>query len=245
MGGGARVISDMAALIGAAVSLLGLGLVMGTSPTLYAIVMKMLSTTTRPVRTVAWITVGVAIGTTVLLFVFRLVDPETITELLEARAERFLIRRTVDLVAAGLFIAAGVWMLTRLRRPRGEPKPAATPRTEAPPLLIATGTLNALIGVSGMATMYITGRVIASASRDLLVEAGLYAIFLVAVVGPYLLLAVLWARYPGLGHRIRDVTDRFSHLDLRPLLAVALIVAGVVFAVLGLLGPDTPDHLRR
>lgn len=104
--------------------------------------------------------------------------------------------------------------------------------------------MNTLIGVSDMATMYVTGRVIASASKDLAVEAGLYLVFLVAVVGPYLLLAVLWSRFPGLAHRLTALTDRLSRLDLRPVLAVALLLAGAVFAVLGIVGPQAVDGLR-
>lgn len=117
------MISDLTAVIGAAVSLLGLGLVMGTSPTLYAIVMRMLSTTTRPVRTVGWIVVGVVIATTILLFVFRLVDPATITAIFASDAERFLIRRVVDLVAAAVFLAAGHGSCCTCAVPARPPRP--------------------------------------------------------------------------------------------------------------------------
>lgn len=230
------MISQSIALTGTAVSLLGLGLVMGTSPTLYAIVMKVLSSATDPTTALRWIMVGVGLGTTVLLLVFRVVDPETITAMVADRAEKLLVRRLVDLVAGAVFLALAVRALLRLRRPRRPPVPAAPPRRERPGPMVLTGLANAVIGVSGMATMYVTGRVIASASRDLLVDLGLYAVFLVAVVGPYLVLGALWERFPALGRRITSLTERLAGIDTRPLLVIGLFLAAAVFLLLGIVG---------
>lgn len=233
------MIHELLALGGVAVSMVGLGLVMGASPTLYAIVMRVLTTATDPVTAVRWITVGVGAGTTVLLLLFRVIDPETLTALVADRAGKLLVRRVVDLVAGAVFLVLAIRAVLGLRRPERPTKPAAPPRLERPGPMFLTGLANALIGVSGMATMYVTGRVLASASRDPLVLLVLYAVFLVAVVGPYLLLSVLWHRFPVLGHRVTALTGRLAAIDTRPLLVAALFLAAAVFLLLGIFGYET------
>lgn len=230
------MIAHALALGSAAISLLGLGLVMGTSPTLYAIVVRLLTTSRRPDTAIRWIALGVAIGTTVLLLAFRVVDPETLTAMITDRTEKLLVSRGVDLVAGLVLLALGLREASRLRRLRRPPKPKAPPTDLRPRRLILTGMANAMIGVSSMATMYVTGRLIASASHDLLIQLLLYAIFLVAVVGPYLLLARSWVRFPAMAHRITRVFDRLTTMDTRPLLTGGLLLAGLVFLALGVLG---------
>ncbi|WP_016995975.1 hypothetical protein [Kocuria atrinae] len=60
-------------------SLLGLGLVMGFTPSLYAVVLHLLAHTPKAATMIRWVTVGMMLGSTLLVVVFRFVDPETLT----------------------------------------------------------------------------------------------------------------------------------------------------------------------
>lgn len=223
-------------LLSAVVSLLGLGLVMGTSPSTYALVLRLLTRAARPAVAVRWLMLGIGLGTTVLLLVFRVIDPATITAAITDRAEKLLVMKGVDLAAGLVFALLALTQARRLRHPRPAPAAPTGPLVEQPRHLVMLGAANAIIGVSGMATMYVTGRVIASTSHDLLLEALLFALFLVAVVGPYLLLAWAWGRFKPFAQRITGIYDRLTRIDPRPLLVAGLALASLAFFALGIWG---------
>lgn len=227
----------ISALTGGTVSVLGLGLVMGFSPTVYALVLRILTHHARPARAVHFLTLGMALGTTLLLFVFRTLDPQTLTALLEDRTKELLVRHSVDLTAGALLaVLAAVeffrWR-TRPRAPRRQPK---SEEMDSPRRMVTLGLLNTVVGVSGPATMYVAGRLITGLSHHLAVEAVFYAVFLAAVVGPYWLLAWAWEKAPALARNVERITGWVAAQDPRPLLALGLAVASVVFLVMGVRG---------
>lgn len=238
--------TEVVRLAGACLSLLGLGLVMGTSPTTYALVLRLLTAAPRPVAAVRWLLLGIVLGTTLLLLVFRVVDPATITAPLEDRTEKLLVTKGVDLVAGVVLLIGAVIEAQRSRRTRRPSEPPQDAHRRPPARLVATGVANAVIGVSGMATMYVTGRLIASTSHDLLVELGLFAVFLVAVVGPYLLLSWAWERFPAFARAMTRLLDRVTAIDPRPFLVAGLTAAALVFLALGIWSHgQIPDLLHR
>lgn len=225
------------ALASAAVSLLGLGLVMGFTPSLYAVVLHLLAHTPKAATMIRWVTVGMMLGSTLLVVVFRFVDPETLTAALKGRVEELLIRHSVDLTAGSLLLIAALIEYRRYRTTPFTPhKAPARHDTESPRKMVLLGFINTVVGVSGMATMYITGRVITGASHDIVVDLILYAVFLVGFVGPYLLAAWLWRRFPKAARRIEDLTATLSRKDIRPVVVVGLALAGLVFLALGVWG---------
>ncbi|TDT33260.1 GAP family protein [Naumannella halotolerans] len=228
--------SDLAGVLGAGLSLLGLGFVMGFSPTMYAVVIRLLTASKRPQTAVRWVSVGMVIGCTLMLLAFRVVDPETLTAALKDRVEEFLVRRGVDLVAGTIFLILAVITFQRLRRPRPAPKLPGPPREESARRMILIGVANTVIGISGLATMYVTGRVLTSATHQLWLQALLYTLFLVAVIGPYLLLSLAWQRYPRLDRQVRSIYHRLSRLNTRALLAFGLSIAAFGFFGVGLFG---------
>jgi hypothetical protein len=227
-------------VIASTLGLFGLGLVMGFSPTLYGVTLHVLTRTPsppHPIRSVGWMATGLATASTVLLLLFRFVDPETLIAVWRGRVEALLVTRAVDLGSGVLLVLAGVvvWLLrTRPRRPHRAHVHDAGPRE-----MFIIGFANTVIGVSGIATMYVAGRLVTAASPDWFVRVIAYLVFLVGVVGPYLGVANGWERLPGLAHTITRGVDRLGRVDLRPALAVALVGVGVVFVVLGLVGRTT------
>lgn len=225
-------------VLAALVGLVGLGVSMGFSPTLYDMALRVMTkrTTARgSLSGLLALTGGLAAASTLLLLVFRAVDPETLIALWRGRAEAFLVRRAVDLVAGVLLLltallAAFVWA----RRPPKVRKERR--RSESGRRLFAIGFVNTLVGVSGIATMYVTGRVITAASTQWWVRGVLYVVFLVALVGPYLAAGWAWERFVALQRMEARVHHWVTTHDLRGLAVAAVAAAGVVFLVLGLRG---------
>jgi hypothetical protein len=225
--------ADVGRAVGAMVGLIGLGLTMGFSPTLYDVVVHALThpSNGRPIRLVAWMTAGLATASTLLLVVFRFVDPETLITLWKGRFEAFLVERTVDLIAGGVFLVAAV-VVERFRRTRQHRARRTDLGHATPGRMFVAGFANTLIGVSGIATMYVTGRVITGGSPLTVVRGVEYVVFLVALVGQYLLIAAAWERFPAIARGVARLRGWLVRQDLRLLLALALAVTGVVFVVL-------------
>lgn len=225
-------------VLAALVGLVGLGVSMGFSPTLYDMALRVMikrRTARDSLRGLLALTGGLAAASTLLLVVFRAVDPETLIALWRGRAEAFLVRRAVDLVAGVLLlltalVAALVWVQRppKVRKER--------PRSESYRRLFAIGFVNTLVGVSGIATMYVTGRVITAASGEWWVRGVLYVDFMVALAGPYLAVGWAWERFPALGRTVQRAQHWVSTHDLRWAVVVAVAVAGLVFLWLGLRG---------
>ncbi|MCG7310605.1 hypothetical protein [Brachybacterium sp. ACRRE] len=224
----------MHALIAAAVSLVGLGLVFGFSPSTAGITLHLLTTSSRAARSITWMSAGLALGATIYLLLFRVVDPETLTALAKTDAQRLLVRRGVDLAAGVLLLLAALVLARSARRRR--PRTRRPPRRETSARLVAIGTGEAMSSLSGMATMYITGRVITAATPVIALQVLEYAVFLAALTGPYLLAARAWQAFPRLARRITRLSDRLARADLRPWIAAGLAVVGLVFLALGVLG---------
>lgn len=232
-------------LIRGVVSLVGLGLVMGFSPTLYAMLLYLLSHARHPWRSAGWLSAGVVLACTVLLAAFHSFAPAVISTFLRHRVDEVLVHRSIDMAVGVLFLAAagGVALAHYRRRaghkPRRRRKPAPKSRAEfstRPLHLVTYGFIDIGASLSSMATMYITARVITSTSRHLVLDAGLYTIFLAAVVGPLLLLVLAWKQFPRTAGRIASWVRWLTCRDLRPLLAVALAAAGGVFVYFGIAG---------
>ncbi|MCT1591251.1 hypothetical protein [Kocuria palustris] len=123
--------TEIAAVVAATPMLLGLGLVVGFSPTLYGVSLRVLMRASRPEPLIAALAAGLAVGSTVMLLVFRTVDPNTWIDAVRSDVEAVLIRRAVDLVAAIVFLAAGAVVLRRARRPRAsQPAPSMVPHED-------------------------------------------------------------------------------------------------------------------
>jgi cytochrome c biogenesis protein CcdA len=224
----------MHALIAAAVSLVGLGLVFGFSPSTAAITLHLLTASKGAARSITWMSVGLALGATLYLLLFRIVDPETLTALARTDAQRLLVRRGVDLVA-GLLLLAAALVVARSAR-RRPPRKTRPPHRETSLRMVAIGAGEALSSISGMATMYITGRVITAATHAISLQILEYAVFLAALTGPYLLAARAWRALPRLARHITELSDRLASADLRPWVAAGLALAGIVFLGLGVFG---------
>ena len=215
--------------------LLGLGLVMGFSPTLYGYSLHQL--TRGNASAVRWMVAGLFAASTLLVVIFQFFDPTNITHLLRHRIDEFLLARGVDAIAGILLIGAGVATLVVDRDDRTRaPKPHKQVSKAQGWGAAAVGFGNTLIGFSGIATMYIVGRVASGVSTHLPIRALAYLVFSTALVGPYLVAPWLWRRHPTLAARVTSGYDWVVSRDLRTPLAIAMLGAAAVFLVLAVVG---------
>ncbi len=226
---------DLIRFAGAIVGLIGLGVVMGFSPTLIAVALRVLTHASRPDRAIGCMLIGLVIGSTVLLLLLQIVDPRSFETLVDDDVEKVLVRRSVDLTAGVLFVLASLVMGLRARRPRRPRKPRRTP-ADRPWAMLLIGASNAVIGVSGIATMYLTARIIRGVSDDDTIRVVSYAVFVVALVAPYVALAWAWKRFPRVSSRITGIFARIAATDLRPWETALTLLVGAIFLGLGIWG---------
>ena len=220
----------MTTLLAAAPALLGLGLMMGFSPSLYSITFLALINDPSKMHIVRWIGDGIVIGATTLVVLFRFVDPENLIQLVHSDTSKILVRKSVDAGAALLlaFSAALLWVR------RNHPKRAHKVKNShlSPRKAVLEGFLNSAIGLSSMATMYMVGRLLTTVSHNLVEWVLAYLIFTVGMVGPYLLLEASWDRFPSFAHAVTRLLTRIKDANLTALYSLMLLVGAVFFGVL-------------
>lgn len=217
-------------------TLLGLGLVMGFSPTLYGYSLHAL--VKGRAHAVRWMLVGLTSASTMLVVAFQFFDPTNITRLLRHGIDGWVLRRSVDIVAGALLAGAGAALLLldhddRIRPQRHRSRRAQPPEASGAWGAALVGFGNTVIGSSGIATMYIVGRVASDVSPHLALRAAAYLPFLVTLVGPYLAAAWAWDRYPRAADKAMAGYEWLAHRNPRRAAGFALIAAGAVFLALG------------
>jgi cytochrome c biogenesis protein CcdA len=220
-------------LTGAVVSVVGLGIVMRLSPTLIALTLRVLTDATRAYRAVAFMLLGLTIGTTLILLILQVIDPHTFEAAISGDLRQLLVRRGIDLLAGAIFIIAAIVMGLRARRPPREKKPHRR-LSGTPWEMTLLGLTNTLMGFSGFATMYAVARVIRAASGDDALKALTYVIFVAAMVAPYVLLAWAWRRLPSESAAVKRFFSRIAEVDVRPWATALTLVLGLAFVAMAI-----------
>lgn len=91
------------------------------------------------------------------------------------------------------------------------------------------GLSGGIVGFTTLPLMYLTGRVITGLTTDWALQVVAYAIFLVALTGPFFLIAWLWRQFPKLSVKISDLYQRVITWDYRIVAAVILALGGLAF----------------
>ncbi|MCJ1708656.1 hypothetical protein [Microbacterium sp. VKM Ac-2923] len=226
---------DFARWSAALLTMVGLGLSLGLNPALYGATADMLAQNTRVAPRMAWMVAGLAVGATVLYLVLQSFDPTEFVAAAERQTTAAVLDRTVDLVAGAVFLAGAAAMTAwKLRTPvrRAHVTPVA-PRAHAWSYALL-GASCSVVGFTTLPIMYMTGRVADGVSDHPLLRWLAYAVFLVALAAPFVLLATAWTRFPATAARVNRVYTRVIDTDHRGVYVVVLGVAGVACIVLGL-----------
>ncbi|MBF0809240.1 hypothetical protein [Rothia nasimurium] len=220
----------MTTLLAAIPTLLGLGLMMGFSPSLYSITFLALIDDPSKMHIVRWISGGIVIGASTLVMLFRFVDPESLIQLVHSDTSKILVRKSIDAGAALLLALSAVLLWVRRNRPKRVHKVKNSHLS--PRKAVLEGFLNSAIGLSSMATMYMVGRLLTSVSHNSVEWVLAYLIFTVGIVGPYLLLEASWDRFPSFAHTVTGLLARTKNANLTAVYSLILLVGAVFFGVL-------------
>ncbi|KAB1641619.1 hypothetical protein [Gulosibacter chungangensis] len=214
--------------------LLGIGLSLGSNPAIYGALIDMLARTTRALPRLLWLMAGLVTGVTILFVVFLFFNPTDLVTLLRGKVDHVLLNRSVD-IAGGilcLVLAAALW-IWRLRVPVRPTRPTKkTSQEPANPRMLgyySIGLSGGIVGFTTLPLMYLTGRVITGLTADWALRVVAYAIFLVALTGPFFLIAWLWRQFPKLSVKISAVYQRVVSWDYRIVAAIILALGGLAF----------------
>lgn len=209
-----------------------MGLMMGFSPSLYGITFLALVNDPKKLHIVRWITLGIFFGATLLILIFRTVDPEHLINLVHGEANKVLLKKGIDFLAGLLLLLTATVLWLRRRQPRKSHKIKGDHLY--PRKAVLEGFLNSAIGISSMATMYLAGRLITSLSHNPVEWWVAYCVFVIGMVGPYLILEASWNRFPRFAQFATDTLTRLKTTNLNGIFALFLAVASVIFFYLAL-----------
>ncbi|AZC14407.1 hypothetical protein [Microbacterium sp. ABRD28] len=217
-------------------TLIGLGLALGLNPALYGATADMLARNTQVAARMGWMVGGLATGATILFVALQSFNPANLVTAAERDADALALSRTVDLIAGAVFLAAAIGVAVwRLRVPRRAAVARATQSRAHSGSYFWLGLSCSIVGFTTLPIMYTTGRVTAGISDELVPRILAYAVFLLALIAPFVLLAGVWSRLPGAAAFVSRTYDRLIHLDYRWTYAVVLAAAGVVCLGFGLI----------
>lgn len=235
-------------------TIVGLGLALGMNPVLYGATADTLARG-RSVRSgLAALLAGVMTGATVLVLVVHGLNPANLVSRVQHRADAVVEDRAVDLVVGVIvLVAAGaiaVW--TRLApAPASDPTardgavgasgPTPHPAPDSPKYSKATslfvlGATSSVVGFTTLPIAYLVGRAVESVSSDPVFRLLVYAVFLVSLIAPFILLAWVWSRFPAATRKVTATYDRMLAWDSRLVAVVIMVIVGLILLALALFG---------
>ena len=219
--------------VAAVPTLVGLGLALGLNPALYGATADTLARNRNVRARLTWLLSGLAAGATVLVLVLHGLNPANLVAAVQHRGDAVVENHTVDLVVGVMLLVAAAAMALWARIVPDLPgTPARAPDQDTPPSgLFVLGFGSAVVGFTKLPIMYLTGRLVQSLSPDPLLRLLAYAVFLAALVAPFVLLAWLWSRFPAATRKVTAASERMLAWDSRRVAAVLTALGG-----LGLLG---------
>lgn len=222
-----------AGVAGAGISLVGLGLGLGLNPALYGATVDMLARTENPVRRLIWMLGGLFVGATALFFVLQGLNPNHFIGVLKQDLKADVLNRIVDAIAGGLFFLGGIAVIVwKVRVPVAHKRAAKAPKEHSGLWsYFVLGLGSSVIGFTTLPIMYLTGRVVMGATHNLELRIALFALFLLALASPFVLLAVVWSRFPKFSHAFQDVYTKALGRDYRYLIGGLSVAVGAGFII--------------
>lgn len=219
-------------------ALIGFGLALGLNPALYGATADTLARGVNVVPRLGWLLAGLGVGATILLFALHSFNPDGLVSVVKHDMDAAVFNRTVDLAVGVLcfLIAAGVGFW-KIRSPELAPATGKKATSRANPAsFFVLGLSSSVIGFTTLPIMYLTGRLVTGLSHDLLPRALAYCVFLVALGGPFVLLAWAWSRFPTATGKVTEAYTRALKWDYRWLTAGFVAGLGVICFGLALFG---------
>lgn len=216
-------------------ALMGLALSIGVHPATYGATIDMLARKINWFPRLCWMTAGLATGATVLFVVFQFVNPHRLVVRAEHSVKHVIADHVVDLVVGVLcLVSAGVvvgWRLLQRELPLHERSELKSDAQMTAYFVI--GVSSSIVGFTTLPVMYLTTRVVSGLSPVLAPRVVGYLIFLVVLVAPFFVIAVVWTKVPKLTDKIHAAYVRALRWDYRFVLAGVLAIIGLLALAYG------------
>lgn len=211
-------------------TLIGLGLALGLNPALYGATADSLARGVRVWPRLFWMLLGLCAGATVLVIALHSFNPDAWVSLVSGHVHAVLVNRIFDLIAGIAFlVAAASVIIWRIKRPTLQMHEKRAPSADAHPISFLTlGLSCSVIGFTTLPIAYLTGQVVIGLGPNPVLRGLAYLVFLVALVAPFVVLALVWSRFPKATARVTSAYTRALQWDYRWLTALILVLAGLV-----------------
>lgn len=224
---------DVLKWIAAVPSLVGFGLALGLNPALYGATADILARGRSVRPSLTMLLSGLVAGATVLVLVLHGANPANLVSGVRERGDAVIENDLIDLIVAVILLLAASAMLLWVRR---VPEPPRKPRRETdvstpPASLFVLGFSSAIIGFTTLPIMYLTGRLVVSISSDIVLRLVAYAVFLVALVAPFVLLAWIWSRFPTASGKVTELYGRILAWDFRWVAFVVMLLCAIALLI--------------
>ncbi|MDO4917253.1 MAG: hypothetical protein Q3974_06500 [Rothia sp. (in: high G+C Gram-positive bacteria)] len=211
-------------------ALIGLGLMMGFSPSLYSITFLALIKDPKQLHIARWLALGIFAGATLLILLFRIINPQNLITLVHGETHKLILTSSIDACAGILLLIVAIVLWMRRNHPHKAHRVAGSQLHRGKAIL--EGFFNSAVSISSVATMYVVGRTISSVSENLFQWILTYAIFSVVLLAPYLGIEAGWNKYPELRHKVITGLNWLKTAHLSGMYAFILAIAGTVFLFL-------------
>ena len=227
---------DVMTWIAAVPTLVGLGLALGLNPVLYGATADTLARGVRVKSRLTWLLSGLMSGATALVLVLHGLNPARLVSRVEHRASAVVKDWAVDLsvgvVLLVVAVALAVWLrLAPSRSGAADPPPAAKSTAASdsrPAALVMLGATPAIVGFTTLPIAYLTGRTVVGVGHEWPLRLLAYAVFLAALVSPFVLLAWIWSRFPKTTKKVTALYDRMLKWDSRLVTVYVLAIIGAL-----------------
>ncbi len=229
------IVSSVWGFVAALFSLILLGLITGFSPVLYAAQASFIAHPKTARRSMRALIYGVILGTVVLGLFFLLFQVSILTDLLNSALQALIISALIQFTIGAMLITVGVGLLKKAHRKEYFTNPLRNNPTGTWGI-IGFAAIKTLFSAGGAASTFVASGIVKSAGAAVIGELILAAVFIAAVIAPFVAVYLIWRTSPSHFEAIADsLKKRFRRLRYQAILATAFIILGtgvVAFTVI-------------
>lgn len=229
-----EIVSFVWSFIATSTGLIGLGLVVGFSPILYAAQASLIAKPKTAKISMFLLMAGVLVGTIGLGILFLFFQPNVLARFVSSTLHIILVSSLFYLVAGVGFIIAGLHFFRRATQRTKKPKKEAASPTGRW-AIFSLGAGKTMLSASGAASIFIASGIIIQSPFTLLLDLVLAVIFLASVIAPFIAIYAIWRYSPkALDSLISQAQKVIRKVHIERLFGYIFIALGALIIALTL-----------
>lgn len=207
-------------------------LAMGLRPEIHAATAELLARGESVLQKLTWMMAGLALGATLMFVVLQFVNPTNFLKFLHTEIDKTIINSRIELITGAAFVGIGmgiaVWRIVRPHPRSKGTRTQAKQATKASAIMhFSIGLASPIFAFTSWPVMYLVVRTISASDERLFVRILVFALFLLLLITPYMLLAWAWPRFPAFAQWAHSGYIRLSHADWRLILSAVCTLSGL------------------